>query len=623
MDKESLHKPAHGRYLDRIKYAKIILVIVGLVIVLPAPFLDLSWLKAIADSYAPDGDCARCEVLNNPEVILIPLGLFLLSVAFFLREILTWKISKRKWYVLLTLVVLVGFLLRVNLAYKTVLWQDEAESAIDTINLYEEGELRGSYRNLPINYGGVGKQVDGPFFKYAHSNPDRNVYHGWLTYVISGTMLVFGKNAFLMRIPFSVLFLLSAILLYVLSIRLTKDRPIAMLATLLYSTNSMLIRHEMQLRYYSLTIFIALLLLFVLLMLQDKSRKKANALLTLTLLLAYHTHLGLFAGLLAIVIYFHIQRLNHINSGLLFSLFVLLLQSYLFNQYTYWQIKYYLPILKHMDLIYLKLFYCILFLALLLIKKFQNNINQIVTKINLDKPSYVLAFLLFNIYQLKSLPVGITIMSVMIILIYVISNKLSMEKYFLIYSFLFLSYIPYEIKSHIRNILPCIPIIILMSSWLIEEFVIKPTNIQQECKLFVMGFVLIFVGLAINESIKVREIGQTGYLREVIAELENEKYQKGNVFVEYNHFPLLVYTDVQQLYYIWNINPDYFRKTDEKYFIILEPERNVKHCSYYYKNIPELKEKCESDYRFFLDYAQEKKYKNTVFKSGARILEFN
>jgi hypothetical protein len=623
MDKESLHKPAHGRYLDRIKYAKIILVIVGLVIVLPAPFLDLSWLKAIADSYAPDGDCARCEVLNNPEVILIPLGLFLLSVAFFLREILTWKISKRKWYVLLTLVVLVGFLLRVNLAYKTVLWQDEAESAIDAINLYEEGELRGSYRNLPINYGPVGKQVDGSFFKYEHSNQDRNVYHGWLTYVISGTMLVFGKNAFLMRIPFSVLFLLSAILLYVLSIRLTKDRPIAMLATLLYSTNSMLIRHEMQLRYYSLTIFIALLLLFVLLMLQDKSRKKANALLTLTLLLAYHTHLGLFAGLLAIVIYFHIQRLNHINSGLLFSLFVLLLQSYLFNQYTYWQIKYYLPILKHMDLIYLKLFYCILFLALLLIKKFQNNINQIVTKINLDKPSYVLAFLLFNIYQLKSLPVGITIMSVMIILIYVISNKLSMEKYFLIYSFLFLSYIPYEIKSHIRNILPCIPIIILMSSWLIEEFVIKPTNIQQECKLFVMGFVLIFVGLAINESIKVREIGQTGYLREVIAELENEKYQKGNVFVEYNHFPLLVYTDVQQLYYIWNINPDYFRKTDEKYFIILEPERNVKHCSYYYKNIPELKEKCESDYRFFLDYAQEKKYKNTVFKSGARILEFN
>lgn len=96
MDKEFIQQPSHDRYLDRIRYAKMILVIVGLVMVLPAPFVDLSWLKAIADSYAPDGDCARCEVLNNPEVVLIPLGLFLLSIAFFLREILTWKISKKQ-----------------------------------------------------------------------------------------------------------------------------------------------------------------------------------------------------------------------------------------------------------------------------------------------------------------------------------------------------------------------------------------------------------------------------------------------------------------------------------------------------------------------------------------------
>jgi hypothetical protein len=128
---------------------------------------------------------------------------------------------------------------------------------------------------------------------------------------------------------------------------------------------------------------------------------------------------------------------------------------------------------------------------------------------------------------------------------------------------------------------------------------------------------------SIRESISVRHVGQTEYLPELIRELKNGKYQKRKVFVEYNHFPLLFYTNLEKLYYIWNINPDYFVKTNEKYFIILEPDSNKQQCSYYYKYYPELKERCERDRRFFLEYALPVGYGNTVLKSGARILECN
>jgi hypothetical protein len=152
---------------------------------------------------------------------------------------------------------------------------------------------------------------------------------------------------------------------------------------------------------------------------------------------------------------------------------------------------------------------------------------------------------------------------------------------------------------------------------------LKADRVGREFKIFSMCVLVMLTGFSIRESISTRYIHETEYLRELITELKKDKYQEHNVFVEYDHFPLLFYSDLKRLYHIWNINPEYFNRTKEKYFIVLQPDENNNQCVYYNRRIPELRERCERDRRFFLEYAVAKDYNNIVLESGVRILECN
>ena len=138
--------------------------------------------------------------------------------------------------------------------------------------------------------------------------------------------------------------------------------------------------------------------------------------------------------------------------------------------------------------------------------------------------------------------------------------------------------------------------------------------------------IVVVVFLTLFSSIQaagIKEISYNIHLRELVNELKKEKYANNNVFVEYNHFPLLFYTDISKLFYIWNINPRYFETTSDKYFIVLEPDRNPNRCKYYYKRFSELLKECEADPRFFLRFASGDDCSRMTLESGARIIECN
>ena len=47
---------------------------IGIIFILIGIFVDFSWLKGIGNSYAPDGKCNFCEMLNLAWIIFIAIG---------------------------------------------------------------------------------------------------------------------------------------------------------------------------------------------------------------------------------------------------------------------------------------------------------------------------------------------------------------------------------------------------------------------------------------------------------------------------------------------------------------------------------------------------------------------
>jgi hypothetical protein len=267
--------------------------------------------------------------------------------------------------------------------------------------------------------------------------------------------------------------------------------------------------------------------------------------------------------------------------------------------------------------------YWVVFIIIVAVKISQKQINKMLKKVNLNNPTYVLILVAVGIFIFRMESYLMLILCSSVIFIFLKSNFPAKEKYFLLYSLIFLSIIPFIIKPYFRNVFPCIPIMIVIASSIVVRLILRCEKYGKEYKSFVMTVVLMFTLFSVVKVAGIQSISYNGYLRELIKELENEKYDNGNVFVEYNHSPVLFYTDLPRLFYIWNINPRYFETTSEKYFLILEPYRNPSKCQYYYRKYPLLVRKCEADPQFYLGFALGEDCKSKVLQSGVRIVECN
>jgi 4-amino-4-deoxy-L-arabinose transferase-like glycosyltransferase len=154
-------------------------------------------------------------------------------------------------YFIIVFTVLAGVLLFANLGNQ-YLWQDEAETALLGRRVLEYG--------YPKAFDG--KNLINPTIRTSFSGDYGWRYHPWgQFYITAAAFRVFGESNFSARLLFALMGLLNIPLLYILALRLTRERFTALMASVLtvFSVNYLLLMR--QARYYAPAVFLVLVAL--------------------------------------------------------------------------------------------------------------------------------------------------------------------------------------------------------------------------------------------------------------------------------------------------------------------------------------------------------------------------
>ena len=135
------------------------------------------------------------------------------------------------------------------------------------------------------------------------------IYRTWFPYYLQASSLfLLGKTTFAARLPFALSGVISAIALYFFTLKLTKKKSIAFLATLFLVSSVPALIYFRTARYVGLPILLTILLLYSYVTIFEK--KKWNPWpLTLISIVYFHTMYVAFAGvILGVLIHFYINR---------------------------------------------------------------------------------------------------------------------------------------------------------------------------------------------------------------------------------------------------------------------------------------------------------------------------
>ena len=135
------------------------------------------------------------------------------------------------------------------------------------------------------------------------------IYRTWFPYYLQASSLfLFGKTTFAARLPFALSGVLSAIALYFFTLKLTKKKSTAFLATLFLASSVPALIYFRTARYIGLPILLTVLLLYSYITIYEKKHWNPWP-LTLVSIIYFHTMYVAFAGvILGVIIHFYINR---------------------------------------------------------------------------------------------------------------------------------------------------------------------------------------------------------------------------------------------------------------------------------------------------------------------------
>ncbi len=135
------------------------------------------------------------------------------------------------------------------------------------------------------------------------------LYRTWLPYYLqAGSLLIFGKTTFAARLPFAFLGVTAAIALYFFTLKLTKNKSVAFLATLFLVASVPTLIYFRTARYIGLPILFTILLLYSYITIYDKKSWNPWPLIIVSILY-FHTMYVAFVGIiLGVLAHFYINR---------------------------------------------------------------------------------------------------------------------------------------------------------------------------------------------------------------------------------------------------------------------------------------------------------------------------
>ncbi len=137
------------------------------------------------------------------------------------------------------------------------------------------------------------------------------LYRTWIPYYLQAfSLYLFGETTFAARLPFALSGVLSTVVLYFFTLKLTKKKSIAFLATLFLTSSVPALIYFRTARYVGLPILLTMLLLYFYITIFEK-KKWNHWPLTITSIIYFHTMYVAFAGvILGALTHFYINRKN-------------------------------------------------------------------------------------------------------------------------------------------------------------------------------------------------------------------------------------------------------------------------------------------------------------------------
>jgi len=194
---------------------------------------------------------------------------------------MTKKDSTSDFVVLIIILTFAGASFFLNLG-DIPFWQDEGETAVVSSNLLEN--------KIPVSWDGKNlvSSLNGADF-----NSDFVwTWHPWVQfYVTAASFWVLGKSTFAGRIPFALCGFFTVWLLYFVTVKLTDNKRIGLLATFFLATNLQFILFCRQCRYYALLPLFTLLMVYAVTFLETK---KGFCIFACSAVLLFHSNYASF-----------------------------------------------------------------------------------------------------------------------------------------------------------------------------------------------------------------------------------------------------------------------------------------------------------------------------------------
>ncbi|MFH0829376.1 MAG: glycosyltransferase family 39 protein [Candidatus Kerfeldbacteria bacterium] len=223
----------------------------------------------------------------------------------------------RRVYLIVIVAIAVGMGLRIAAGGTRLLWNDEAETTINSLQILDHGYPSSTYKGKALYENAVYIPSDDPKYAYESTNYygtkfERN--KGWLTYYYQAPFLkLFGFSTTSARLPFVLLSGVTILLIFVLGRKLFTPMAGAIAASL-YAINYFSIWYEMQARYYSLLATLAVLFLYSSYRSVTDGKWRSYLLALLSLVLLFYTHLVAFIAAALFFVCAHTFKARTIRS---------------------------------------------------------------------------------------------------------------------------------------------------------------------------------------------------------------------------------------------------------------------------------------------------------------------
>jgi len=135
------------------------------------------------------------------------------------------------------------------------------------------------------------------------------IYRTWVPYYLqAGSLFIFGQTTFAARLPFAFLGMISTIMLYLFTLKLTGKKSVAFLATLFLISSVPALIYFRTARYVGLPILLTILLLYSYITIFEKKNWKPWPLIVISILYFHIMYVACAGIILGTLIHFYINR---------------------------------------------------------------------------------------------------------------------------------------------------------------------------------------------------------------------------------------------------------------------------------------------------------------------------